>query len=263
MLFVLGVTTAQASPVSDCIRAYVDVSAFRDRSLAPSAGILESVPAAERLGLAYGLAGFDKLDFRDRGRKLQARYPDELAGLIEVYSDAIYGADMRVQPLLRETASARADAVAGKPIFALQEKLLSTVHGCDVTHGFTPVVNPAPATQAAERFRRSDSMDRQRDAARAAGLSDVQCAVRFAVAAQSQPAGPARDFMAERYQTVLKKLQDATPAAALPQVQTELQREAQEVSQSIQSQRMTAAMMIADVNGCEARLGMPVTRFGP
>lgn len=259
----LSAAAANATPASDCIRAYVDLDTMRNRAMAPQDQIRwGNVRGSARLGLARDLEGITTLDFMARATALEKRFPGETMGSGSVLASML-GRDSRARPLLLEAAAAHDDALAGKPIYVEQEKLLNAVHGCDVAYGFTPVVNPHSAAEEAERIKRLEATTQAQGAARAAGLSDLQCAVRFAVAAQSFPAGAGRDAMMQRYQAVLQKIQAATPAGGAAQVAADMQREGQELSQLFQSKRMTTPDLVLELNGCETRLGMPVSKFGP
>jgi hypothetical protein len=256
----LSAAAANATPASDCLRTYVDMEAFRNLATAPQAQInWRNVTGRARLGLARDLEGITTVDFMARALEMEKRFPRETMGSASVLG-AMAGRDNRALPLLREAVSAREDVVAGRPVYVEQEKLLNAVHGCDVAYGFTPVMNPHSAADEAARIRRGDAAAQSQAAA---GLNDVQCAVRFAVAAQSLPAGGGREAMMQKYQAVLQRIQAATPAGGSAQVAADMQREGQELSQLFQSKRMTTPDLVVELNGCETRLGMPVSKFGP
>jgi hypothetical protein len=255
---------APATQFEDCITAYVDMDGFHNRTQATNTDVSRwnTVASLDRKGLATGLADFDTVDFLQRAAEVAKRAPKSMSMTMYMGSKE-FGHNDRAWRFMQETVRAHDDALAGKPIYVEQEKLLNAVHGCDVAFGFMPVINPRSAADEAARIRRSVEVGKQQDAARAAGLSDVQCAVRFAVAAQSLPAGAGREEMMQRYQAVLQKVAAATPPGGAPQVQASMEREGQELSQLFQSKRMTTADLVVELNGCETRLGLPVSKFGP
>lgn len=253
---------ADAPTVTQCTQAYEVLDHLKSKAQAMDLqSAQEHKSGRDWYGLGNYVSGFREIDFDARAHDLEKRFPDQFGFMNSVGGQSV-GATKVVEDMILEGPGLRLDAMlAPDKIFAHQRGWFADAHACDAIYGFTPALGAAPDTKALMDRAKAD-MDREREQKEAhlAGLSDLECTVRFGVAAQLSPAGsPAQAAMAERYNGGLAKVVPTFGDMPPERVKEHLQGEAQSVAGRLQSKTMTPQDLVEEVHACERHFGMEMS----
>ena len=214
-------------------------------------------------GLGNYTANFHIIDFDQRANDLAKRFPDKFDAFTSVFGQSISAVKV-VEDMILEGPGLRLDALlAPQKIFAHQRGWFEQAHACDIAYNLTPALGAVPDTKTLMDDAKAQ-MDREREQKEQhlAGLSDLQCTMRFGLAAQMSPAGsPAQAAMAERYNTGLSKVIPTFGDMPPERIKERLQGEGQEVATRLQSKSMTPSDLVEEVHACESRFGMPASEL--
>lgn len=254
--------SADAPTVPQCTQAYEVLDHLKHKAQAMDLqSTQEHKSGRDWYGLGNYVANFHQIDFDARANELAKRFPDQFSVVSTVFGQSL-GAVKVVEDMILEGPGLRLDAMlAPEKIFAHQRGWFADAHACDVIYNFTPQLGAAPDTKALMEKAKAD-MDREREQkdAHLAGLSDLECTVRFGVAAQLSPAGsPAQAAMAERYNGGLAKVVPTFGDMPPERIKDHLQGEAQSVVSRLQSKSMSPQDLVDEVHACERRFGMAMS----
>jgi hypothetical protein len=163
--------------------------------------------------------------------------------------------------LMQESVDGELNAMMlPKKLYTRQYELFAKVRVCDAYHNFTPALKAAlsPEEISASVKRRMESSakaEQGRREARISALNDVECAVRFLMAAQMVPDGPARQAMNSRVGAPAGKF--SAGGGKEDVFRTNLQRSFTEHAQAFQRQDYKVAELIEDVGVCEKKYDLP------
>ncbi len=152
---------------------------------------------------------------------------------------------------------------APETVHVLQRQVFDLVHQCDAAYGFTPALGkPWPHEQVVKHYlSRMDKSIAQDDARRAA-LDDTQCAVRFWIlAAGSAGNAPVQQAAMKKIDLAAGKVMAAQPGLKPERLAEVIQREGTARVEKLQSKSWTAEELLTDVNDCEHRYGVPLTKM--
>lgn len=253
-----------APTVSQCAQAYevLDHLKHKAQGLDYQAS-QEHKSGHDWWGLGNYAANFRQIDFDARAGDLEKRFKDKFDPWTSVVGYSMDSIKI-VDDMILEGPGLRLDALlAPQKIFAHQRGWFERGRACDIAYGYTPALGAIPDTKALmdEAKAQMDREHEQKDA-HLAGLSDLECTVRFGVAAQLSPAGsPAQAAMGERYNGGLAKVVPTFGDMPPERIKERLQGEAQTVAERLQSKSMTPQDLVDEVHACERRFGMPVSDF--
>lgn len=212
-------------------------------------------------GLGNYAANFHAIDFDARANELAKRFPDQFSVVSSVFGQSLSAVKV-AEDMILEGPGLRLDAMmAPDKIFAHQRGWFADAHACDVLYNFAPQLGAAPDTKTLMERAKAD-MDREREQkdAHLAGLSDLECTMRFGLAAQLSPAGsPAQAAMAERYNGGLAKVVPSFGDMPPDRIKERLQGEAQAVASRLQSKSMSPQDLVDEVHACERHFGMEMS----
>jgi hypothetical protein len=212
-------------------------------------------------GLGNYAAGFRTIDFDQRANDLEKRFKDKFDVFNSVVGYSMESVKI-VENMILEGPGLRLDAMlAPQKIFAHQRGWFERGRACDIAYGYTPALGAVPDTKTLMDYAKGD-MDREREQKEShlANLTDFECTVRFAVAAQLSPAGsPAQSQLAEHYNGGLAKVVPTFGDMPPERIKERLQGEAQSVATRLQSKSMTPRDLVDEVNACERRFGMTMS----
>jgi hypothetical protein len=247
-------------PVRDCARAYITLDDFRAKAREM---IAQTKSDNHWMGLGQYVPNFNtaisgQIDFSGRGYELERRFPKSFPPFDT--TTGMHDGARTLSLVMQSTGGDTSALVSPGKLFSDQYPLFATVRACDISYGFKPVLDPAPSqADLAARLRRSMELEQQnnqkRHDDRIAALDDVECAVRFAMAAQLAPAGPVRDGMNRRVNAPAAKYIAAGGSEAT--LSQNVQRRFAEQAQQLQKGGFTAGDLIEDVGACEKRYGLP------
>lgn len=250
---------AEAPTVTQCTQAYevLDHLKHKAQELDLQAA-KDHRSGRDWYGLGNYVTNFYAIDFDARANELAKRFPDKFDVFTSVFGQSISAVKV-VDDMILEGPGLRLDAMlAPNKIFSHQRGWFADAHSCDVLYNLSPALGEAPDTKALMDRAKAD-MDKERadKDAHLAGLTDLQCTVRFGIAAQMSPAGsPAQTAMAERYNTGLGKVVPTFGDMPPDRIKERLQGEAQEVATRLQSKSMAPQDLVDEVHACERRFGM-------
>lgn len=222
----IAVAAAEPEPLA-CAVAYRAAAQERGRSRTD-----------ESRGLIARLPNADSIDFDARAEAMSARFGVD--GL-----DARLKAGKVAEDMKSQAHAAGAGALPQPQVANQAEReSYALIRACDTAYGFTPVLDEPPAAAAA--------------------LDDTQCAVRFWIVAVGSAGNPqVQQAMAERLQVAADKVIAAQPGMTKERLAEILKSEGQARGQNLQDKSWSFDELLADVNACEARYGIPVTTKNP
>jgi hypothetical protein len=262
-LLTAGAVRAEEAPSpSQCAQAYevLDHLKHKAQGLDYQAS-QEHKNGHDWYGLGNYAANFRSIDFDQRANDLEKRFKDKFDPFNSVVGYSMSAIDT-VENLILEGPGLRLDAMlAPEKIFAHQRGWFDRGRSCDIAYGYAPQLGAVPDTQTLMNDVKAQ-MDRENKQKEdhLANLSDLQCTVRFGVAAQLSSAGsPAQNAMGQRYNAGLAKVVPTFGDMPPDRIKERLQGEAQDVATHLQSKSMTPQDLVDEVHYCERRFGMEVS----
>jgi hypothetical protein len=127
-----------------------------------------------------------------------------------------------------------------------------------------PQLGPLPSTEAVLKyFNDRRARERAVEEARLAALDEQQCAIRFWIAvASSQNNPPVLQEMQRRAILAANKVIEAQPGMTQERLGVVIQREGQARGEKLTDQKLREEY-VEELNACELRYGLSVTRLMP
>lgn len=260
----LMATAAQAETptAKDCARAYVTLDELKSRERELNYQSEKNHHNSNFTGLGRYIVGYAMINFDDRARELEKKYKDQFTGFDNVFGLHLSISHETIDPIMMEASAADLDVLlAPQKLYIRQLPLFALASTCDATFGFTPAL-PAPPSRVDLALKLKANMDRKTNERLdyLQGLSDVQCTVRLAAAAQLLPAGtPAQQSMIGEYNTGIGKMMASAGSATPDRMKELMQREMMDLSSHLQGKSKTMDDFIEEVHFCEGRFDIPVS----